>query len=202
MNQAQQDVQVASVITASELLDHWQGHRNLTRRVIEAFPEKELFSFSIGGMRTFAALSMELLAIGAPGIKEIVTGKTSELREEIDHGNSKAEILRLWDEATEEIKEHWPQIPLSRFHESITPFLSQVSACDFQVGISIATCYFQINRRALLLLTPYSKRSALRGVMRVASNEGSSIMSEHTMMVPALIRKISRKLKITGTSDT
>ena len=28
------------VITPAQLLKHWQNHRNLTRRVIEAFPEK------------------------------------------------------------------------------------------------------------------------------------------------------------------
>jgi len=43
-------------ITSAQLLEHWQGHRNLTRRVIEKFPEDQMFSFSIGGMRTFAEL--------------------------------------------------------------------------------------------------------------------------------------------------
>ena len=33
----------AQVITSEELLKHWQGHRALTRRVIEAFPEKDFF---------------------------------------------------------------------------------------------------------------------------------------------------------------
>lgn len=28
------------VINTTELLAHWQGHRNLTRKVIEVFPEK------------------------------------------------------------------------------------------------------------------------------------------------------------------
>ena len=37
----------AQVISKEDLLNHWQGHRNLTRRVIEAFPEKDFFEFSI-----------------------------------------------------------------------------------------------------------------------------------------------------------
>jgi uncharacterized damage-inducible protein DinB len=41
-------------MTTDQLLKDWQGHRNLTRRVIDAFPEKELFEFSVGGMRPFA----------------------------------------------------------------------------------------------------------------------------------------------------
>ena len=38
----------ATVLTPAALLEHWQGHRRLTRRVIEAFPEEKLFSFSLG----------------------------------------------------------------------------------------------------------------------------------------------------------
>ena len=62
----------AQVITSEDLLKHWQGHRALTRRLIELFPEKDFFEFSIGGMRPFAKLVDELLAIGAPALKGIV----------------------------------------------------------------------------------------------------------------------------------
>ena len=50
-----------SFITADALLEHWQGHRRLTRRVIDAFPDDQLFTFSIGGMRPFGALALEML---------------------------------------------------------------------------------------------------------------------------------------------
>ena len=63
-----------AIITPEELLQNWQGHRGLTRKVIEAFPEKELFEFSIGGMRPMAELAKEMLAMAAPGLKQIVTG--------------------------------------------------------------------------------------------------------------------------------
>ena len=49
-------------ISAPALLMYWQGHRRLTRRVIEAFPDDKLFSFSIGGMRPFGALALEMIA--------------------------------------------------------------------------------------------------------------------------------------------
>jgi hypothetical protein len=48
-------------ISPQALFDHWQGHRRLSRRVIEAFPEDKLFSHSIGGMRPFGALAMEMV---------------------------------------------------------------------------------------------------------------------------------------------
>jgi len=113
---------VHQIITPAELLEHWQGHRNLTRRVIEAFPEKEFFNHSIGGMRTFAELTMELLAIAGPGIKEITTNETSPLKEHMEHGNKKAFLLDLWDKATDEINTYYNQIPAERFHDTIKTF--------------------------------------------------------------------------------
>ena len=110
------------VITPSELLAHWQGHRGLTRRTIEAFPEDAFFNYSIGGMRTFADMVMELLGIAGPGIKEIATGEIQELIEEVDHGNKKAKILELWDEATDEINTYWAQIKLEQFQQNIKIF--------------------------------------------------------------------------------
>ena len=110
------------VITPSELLKHWQGHRGLTRRTIEAFPEEAFFNYSIGGMRTFADMVMELLGIAGPGIKEIATGEIQELIEEVDHGNKKAKILELWDEATDEINTYWAQIKPEQFQQNIKIF--------------------------------------------------------------------------------
>ncbi len=114
--------QITSVITSEELLEHWQGHRRLTRRLIEAFPEKDLFEYSIGGMRPFAGMVQELLAIAVPGIREIAGGKAEELNEHIDKANSKSNILALWDEATAEIYYYWAQIPMEKFHENIRTF--------------------------------------------------------------------------------
>jgi hypothetical protein len=33
-------------LTPAALLEHWQGHRRLTRRVIVAFPDDQLFTIS------------------------------------------------------------------------------------------------------------------------------------------------------------
>ncbi|GFD91549.1 DinB family protein [Tenacibaculum sp. SSH1-16] len=110
------------VITPSELLAHWQGHRGLTRRTIEAFPEEAFFNYSIGGMRTFADMVMELLGIAGPGIKEIATGEIQELIEEVDHGNKKEKILELWDKATDEINTYWTKIKPEQFQQNIKIF--------------------------------------------------------------------------------
>jgi len=105
-------------LTSTELLAHWQGHRNLTRRVIDAFPEQELFEFSIAGMRTFAELAKELLAIAAPGLKETVSSEVTAFDEERSDLTTKAEILNAWDNATDLINEYYPQISAERLKET------------------------------------------------------------------------------------
>ena len=112
----------AKVLDSQQLLIHWQGHRNLTRRVIEAFPEKDLFEFSIGGMRPFAKLALELLAIGGPAIKSIVGQTIDAFNEEAFQPTTKAEILAKWDEETETINEYFSQISEERFQEMFNLF--------------------------------------------------------------------------------
>ncbi len=112
----------SQIISHEDLLKHWQGHRGLTRRTIEAFPEQELFNYSIGGMRTFAQMAMELLAIGGPGLQEIATGKTSELNEDFKNITTKEQLLQHWDAATETINEYWAQIPVERFQDEVMTF--------------------------------------------------------------------------------
>jgi uncharacterized damage-inducible protein DinB len=107
-------------IPADALLQHWQGHRRLTRRVIEAFPEDQLFSFSIGGMRTFGAMSLELIAIAAPMVRGVVTGDWHQPA--VPSAPAKTEILQLWDETTSTLDDLWPQIPAERFGETLTAF--------------------------------------------------------------------------------
>ena len=105
------------VLSPAHLLEHWQGHRSLTRRIIEAFPEKELFEFSIGGMRPFAEMVKEMLAIAEPGLRELVTGEKQELDEHGDFGTTKAALLQRWDAATEGINDLWPQLTLEHYSQ-------------------------------------------------------------------------------------
>lgn len=109
---------VKPLITPEELLNHWQGHRALTRRVIEAFPEKELFEFGIGGMRPFANIAKELLSIAVPGLKEIVTGENEAFDEGRTHLKTKEDILKAWDDSTEEINKYWSELSLEKFRET------------------------------------------------------------------------------------
>jgi uncharacterized damage-inducible protein DinB len=105
-----------TVVTAEELLAHWQGHRRLTRRIIDAFPEEKLFSFSIGGMRPFSEMAMEFIKMAVPIARGVATGKWTSV-ENLPMPTSKAAILTLWDQATAELNAIWPTIPAHRFAE-------------------------------------------------------------------------------------
>jgi len=110
----------ACFITPDALLSHWQAHRRLTRRVIDVFPEDKLFTFSIGGMRTFGELSLELLTMALPMARGIAT---SEWDQSLDRTpRPKAEILRAWDEDTPHIDALWKTIPAEKFHETAMAF--------------------------------------------------------------------------------
>jgi len=109
------------VITSEQLLKHWQGHRSLTRRVIEAFPEKDLFNYSIGGMRTFSQLVMEFVGMATPTLIGITTRKWPE-GGTTEAPTTKAEMLELWDKTTGEIDRLWPGISADRFQETDKAF--------------------------------------------------------------------------------
>jgi uncharacterized damage-inducible protein DinB len=104
------------IITPEALLAHWQGHRGLTRRIIEAFPDDKLFTYSIGGMRTFAQLVQEFLSMAVPTLHGIATGKWEPYAEKAVP-TTKQDLLKLWDADTEEINRLWPTVPPHRWAE-------------------------------------------------------------------------------------
>lgn len=104
-----------NMLTAETLLNNWQGHRRLTRKTIEAFPEDKLFQFSVGGMRPFAEMAWEFIRMAVPIVEGVSTGKWEEYK--TAKPSSKSELLRLWDEQTAELNEKFPKIPPHRFDE-------------------------------------------------------------------------------------
>lgn len=108
------------VITPAQLLAHWQEHRRVTRRLIEAYPADQLDTFAIGGMRPFGALVQELLAMAIPTMVGITTGKW-----EIsftDQPSAKADQLAEWDRQTARINELFAQVRPEAWQESMDAF--------------------------------------------------------------------------------
>ncbi len=111
-----------TVLTPQALLEHWLGHRGLTRRVIEAFPESDLFSFSAGGMRTFAELATEALQMVAPTVR----GMLDDVWEGGGYGTpgpaTKADLLAAWDEADRLLADSLPRVPAERYGQVADAF--------------------------------------------------------------------------------
>jgi len=110
------------VISPRKLLKHWQGHRALTRRIIDKFSEKDFFEFSIAGMRTPAQLTTELLSIGGPALKAIVERNDQPYSEVGLSLSTKADYLAKWDAETEAINENWQQLTVDDFSKTFNLF--------------------------------------------------------------------------------
>jgi uncharacterized damage-inducible protein DinB len=123
MQQVKETVQANyPVINSAVLLDQWQAQRRLTRKTIAAFPEDQLLNYSVGGMRPFADMVIELIGLAHHGINGIVSGHWANISEDKNHGlpanaRAKAELLRLWDELTAHLNKEWPKISGSKFQE-------------------------------------------------------------------------------------
>jgi len=121
------DQSTGIIISAPQLLEHWQGHRRLTRKLIEAFPEDKLFTYSVGGMRPFAGFVHEFLDMAVPGLQGVITGQWQRAQDmphiaKTSQPTTKKELLDLWDEATAKINKLWPSIPAQRFQEQDKAF--------------------------------------------------------------------------------
>jgi len=104
-----------NILTAETLLNNWQGHRRVTRKTIEAFPEDKLFEFSVGGMRPFAEMALEFIRMAVPVVDGVSTGKWVDYKG--PKPTTKSELLQLWDAQTEELNAKFPNIPPHRFSE-------------------------------------------------------------------------------------
>jgi uncharacterized damage-inducible protein DinB len=111
---------IPAFITPDALKEHWQGHRRLSRKTIEAFPEEKLFTHSVGGMRSFGELAQEMIGMAVPTLDGLITGKWSSY--ESAKATTRAELLTQWDAATAGIEERWAKIPVPHFQDTVTAF--------------------------------------------------------------------------------
>lgn len=111
----------ATFLNREEFLAHWQGHRNLTRKIIEKYPDAEFSTFSIGGMRPFSEIVKELLTVGLPGLKAMVSKDVNPYSHDIPLAD-KAEALKLWDQQTAELNQLFQQLDDAALYETFNLF--------------------------------------------------------------------------------
>ena len=112
---------MTSVLTHEQLLEYWQGHRRLTRRTIEVFPDDTAFAtFSVGEMRPFAKIVNEFFSMSVPTLVGVVSGEWTMGKNAPP--TSRAEALERWDADTDRINSLWPGIPGGRLQETEVTF--------------------------------------------------------------------------------
>jgi len=105
-----------AILTPDQLLSHWQGHRRVTRRVIEAFPDEPFTQFAVGGMRPALGLATEIVQMAEPTLEGVISN-TWEQRDPRPAPTTKAAVLARWDEVTALLDRRWSEIPDARFQE-------------------------------------------------------------------------------------
>ncbi len=96
------------------ILEHWMGHRHLSRRTLELFPENQLFTFTIGNMRPYDKLALEMLQI-IPTLKGVVTGEW-KWQPAFDDVTTKEALLQAWDETDSQLLEVWKGVTVDRLN--------------------------------------------------------------------------------------
>src|SRR5437867_2904123 len=184
-----ESVHLPCFIPPAALLDHWQVHRRLTRRVIESFPEDRLFSFSIGSMRPFGALALEILSMAEPMVRGIVTGNWDQsLNRDV---RPKHDILRLWDETTDKINRLAANT--SRAFSRDDDGLWAISGTGLR---SVVVCHRQRDppsrsRICLPARIGYRAPSVLRAIMNLQSVHNSQPLNEPALLTGSQIRSLS-----------
>ena len=98
------------LLTPEALLTNLKDVRALTRKVIEAFPEKDLFEFNIANLRPFSQMVEEFLMITNYIFTETLHEKHTPFYTEGQFPTTKAEVLALWDKVTEIIDHEWKEV--------------------------------------------------------------------------------------------
>ena len=106
------------LLTPEALLTNLKDVRALTRNVIEAFPEKELFEFSVANLRPFSQMVEEFLMITNYIFTETLHEKHTPFYTEGQFPTTKAEVLALWDRATEILDREWKEV--GNYTQSLT----------------------------------------------------------------------------------
>ncbi|GHG35403.1 DinB family protein [Deinococcus indicus] len=107
---------LSPALSIPDFIAHWQGHRDLTRRVIEAFPDDQLFTFSLGGMRPFGAQATEIHLVDAMTVTALRTGGWTEPDWTAGPG-TKVDLLAVWDAVSAELAEHGPHTDPAFFNQ-------------------------------------------------------------------------------------
>lgn len=107
------------IVTPADFLDYWQGQRRLTRRVIEAFPEEQLFTFSAAEpMRPFGVMAWEIHQVSELTLNGLLTGEWIEPDWRLGTSTDRAKLLSDWDALTDRLEHEFPKVDIGFFGQT------------------------------------------------------------------------------------
>ncbi|UQN08640.1 DinB family protein [Deinococcus sp. QL22] len=129
-----------SILSLEDFVSHWQGHRALTRRVIEAFPEDQLFTFTAAPpMRPFGVMATEIHMVSEMTLGGLTGSDWSE-PDWTAGPRSKSELLSTWDALSGRIAAEAPTADLAffmRLHQlpwgEMTGWVAAIYAIDNEI---------------------------------------------------------------------
>lgn len=105
-----------SLMSPESLLEFWQTNRRLTRRVIGAFPEDRLFTFTAAPpMRPFGELAWELVSMVDYNVRGLTTGDWSWTPPTGQPPHDRAALLSAWDGQTPHLEAALPACSITEY---------------------------------------------------------------------------------------
>nr|WP_184028701.1 DinB family protein [Deinococcus budaensis] len=123
----------ATILSPAAFLAHWQGHRALTRRVIEAFPEEQLFTFSAAPpMRSFGQMAWEMHGVAEYTLGGLVTDRwpTPDWTADGPPPQERAALLAAWNALTARLDAELPGVPAARYPQTKALSWGEMTAFD------------------------------------------------------------------------
>lgn len=111
------------LFSPGELLDWWEGHRRLTLRTIEAFPEEALFQFSPAKpLRSFGSMVTEIISLEAAYVRGIAEGRWSfaEIGPDGNGPDAKTDLLKACLTVREDTRWLWEKIDAAALHQVVS----------------------------------------------------------------------------------
>jgi len=102
------------LLTKEQLLESLEGNRRLTIRIIQAFPEKELFEYKpVDALRPFSKMVLEILYIEKAYIRGIAL-KEWEYEQPYNDVSTKEALLKACEETRSDTLKYWQEITEER----------------------------------------------------------------------------------------
>ncbi len=112
---------VATVsLSPAVLAAHWLGHRHVTRRVIDAFPPEQLFTYRpVDTLRSFGEMAWELVGQTGYTLDGLLDGQWGAPTWNPLPGTEKPGLLSAWDAQTARIESGLPGVPADLFGRTL-----------------------------------------------------------------------------------